>query len=94
MKIEKYNPSGDPEKMKRARERAKAIEEGRLPQWEAEQAALTQNTQSILEKKVETPESREERMRKLREGDPEKLAAKRAELNSKYPKNNLDKGSM
>jgi pyruvate/2-oxoacid:ferredoxin oxidoreductase beta subunit len=83
MKIEqsKYT-SGDPEKMKKAMERKKAIEEGRLPQWEAEQVALAQSKQPLIEKKVETPE---ERMKKLREGDPEKAAALRAKLQKLYP---------
>lgn len=39
MKIERvpsYRPEGNPERVKKALERKKALDEGRLPQWEKE----------------------------------------------------------
>ncbi len=71
--------AGDPEKQRKAQERAQAIREGRLPAWEAQQRT----------KETREPEAVPGRP-DYRTGDPKKLAEAQERLQALYPKKKED----
>jgi len=71
----KFNPAGNLEKMKEAEERAKAIQDGRLPEWEAEKRVVINGN----------PKPPVTQKRDFRAGDPAKLKAAQDRLKKLFP---------